>query len=190
MGVLRAGLLEPVAIEAHEVTKAARVRIPRVLHERCEPHGQCFGQARLAGRIESAGYEQRAGVVVDAIAVGAIRYGVYRMLEQSSLVAHREQVPELHLRRSRTVMLDHGLGARRYDSESLLAPNPFEGGKVALRRSLPGHRAAAEVSAPAHALSPRVVGEQARDGCTDCRRISKRHQDAALVRKQLARVPV
>jgi hypothetical protein len=168
MTVFRAGVLEPVSIEAHEVPKAPRVWIPRVLHECGEARGQCFGHALLTCSIEGAGYEQCAGVVVDAIAVGTIRHSMYRMLEQPGVVAHREQVSELHLRRNRTVIAHCAVGLRRYDSESLLAPNLVEADQVALRCSLPSHRATADIGTLAHALSPRVVREQPRNGIADC----------------------
>ena len=47
--VFRAGVLQPTAIEAHEVAKPPRVRIPGMLDEGGQPSRQDLGQALLTG---------------------------------------------------------------------------------------------------------------------------------------------
>jgi hypothetical protein len=111
---------------------------------------QNFGQALLARIVERAGHQQRAGVVVDAIAVRAIRHRMHRVLKQAGVVAHRQEMAELHAGR-RACRAGRLLFARRAMTRSHVpAPRAFEGGQVALRNALPGHRPAARIGALAH----------------------------------------
>ena len=74
-----------------------------MLDEGGKPRRQDFRQPLFAGVVEGAGHQQRAGVVVDAIAVGAVRHAMNGMLKQSGIVAHRQEMIDLHFRRRAAV---------------------------------------------------------------------------------------
>ena len=76
-----------------------------MLHESCKAGGQNFRQALLARIVEGAGQQQRAGVVVDAIAVRAIGHRMHSVLEYTGIVAHRQEMADLHVRRRRAAWL-------------------------------------------------------------------------------------
>src|SRR5271170_1505590 len=61
---------------------------------------------------------------------------------------------------------------------------------IALRRTLPNHRAAAGVSKLTHRISSRMVSKQSRDFGTDFLGIVKWHQNAAALRQQLLGMPI
>ena len=61
--------------------------------------GQRFGQAVLARIVERTGQQQRAGVVVEAIAVRTVGHGMDRMLKKPGVVAHGQKVFDLQPRR-------------------------------------------------------------------------------------------
>ena len=68
-----------------------------MLHEGGKAGRQDFRQALFAGIVEGAGQQQRAGVVVDAIAVRAIGHRMDGVLEQAGIVAHRQEMTDLHV---------------------------------------------------------------------------------------------
>ena len=74
MTVLRARRLQPSAVVAHEIAEAAGVRIPRVLNECRKTRRERLGQWRLATTQQRRREKQSARVVIDAIAVGAVRH--------------------------------------------------------------------------------------------------------------------
>src|SRR6202000_1848102 len=94
--ILRSLVLHPAAVEAHEIAKSLYIRIPGMLNEGGKSRRQSFRQPLFARIVERTGHKQRAGVVVDAIAVGAVRYAMNGMLKQSCVVAHRQEMAELH----------------------------------------------------------------------------------------------
>ena len=140
VAVLRAPVFEPAPIEAHEVAKPLRVRIPRMLDECGEPGRQRFGQALLARLVERAGHQQRAGIVVDAIAMRAIRHAMDRVLKQPGVVAHGQKMPDAHLRRGAGCRAKARFGRSAKSRRSRCARRPrFERRKIALGDSLPCH---------------------------------------------------
>ena len=92
VAVFRPPILKPAAVKAHEIAKSLRVGIPSVLDKRGKPRRQHLRQSMFAGDVERARQQQRAGIIVDAIAMGAIRHAVNGMLEQSGIVAHRQEM--------------------------------------------------------------------------------------------------
>ena len=99
MAVLRALVFEPNAVEAHEIAKPSGVGIPRMLHKGGEAGRQNVRKRTLASFIERAGQQQRACIVIDAIAVRAVGYRMHGVLKQSGIVAHRQEMRQLHVRR-------------------------------------------------------------------------------------------
>ena len=84
-----------------------------MLDEGGKSRRQSFRQPLFARIVERAGYKQCAGVVVDAIAVGAVRYAMNGMLKQSCVVAHRQEMAELHFwRRAAVAQQRAGIRAR------------------------------------------------------------------------------
>ena len=96
MTVLGALFLEPGSVEGHEVAKSSEVGIPRVLHKSGKAGRQQFRQRPLTRPIEGAGQQQRARIVVHAIAVQPIRHRVHGVLKQAGIVAHRQKMVGLH----------------------------------------------------------------------------------------------
>jgi len=70
-----------------------------MLHECRKTGGQDLRQPLFARIVEGAGQQQRAGVVVDAITMRAIGHRMYGMLEQSGVIAHRQEMTDLHVGR-------------------------------------------------------------------------------------------
>ena len=163
MAVFRPGILQPAAIKSHEVPKPPGIGIPGMLDERGEPGRQHFRQTLLAGIVERARQQQRAGIVVDAIAMGAVRHAVHGMLKKAGVVAHRQEMVDLHFRRSAAVAQQRA-GVRARDRlEPMSASGILEHGHIALGGPLPGHRAAARIGALAHGLPQDIVRQQLRD---------------------------
>ena len=163
------------AVEAHEVAKSLGVGIPRMLHESRKAGGQDVRQRLFARRVEGAGQQQRAGIVVDAIAVASDRApnarhaetGRYRRTSTGNgrsacRAPQRCAVPARPCRS----------GAK--DLEPVTLPRGLEDGHITLGGALPCHRAADRVGALAHRLPARVVGEQLRDFVPGRRRIAER----------------
>ncbi len=161
-----------------------------MLDEGGKPRRQDFRQPLFAGVVERAGQEQRAGVVVDAIAVGAIRHAVNGMLKQSGVVAHRQEMAELHFRR-RAAVAQQRIGVRaRNGLEPMPAPGILKYRHVALGGSFPCHGAAARIGALAHRLPKHVVGQELCDFDAERGRVAKGHQNAAAVGEQFAGMPI
>src|SRR6185437_15577838 len=76
MAVFRAAFFQPYTAKAHEVPEAARCRIPGVLKEGRQPRRQDFRKSFLSRRVEGAGQQKRAGVVVYAVAMRPVRHGM------------------------------------------------------------------------------------------------------------------
>ena len=138
-----------------KLRKRLRLRIPGVLDEGREAGGQRFGQRLLAGRVERAGQQQRAGVVVDAIAMGPIRNGVDGVLEQAGVVAHGQKMPESASRAAARcasgAAARSGCATRRGRCSRRARSRTGATYRSAVSR--PGHRAAAGIGALAHGLS-------------------------------------
>src|SRR5439155_13879070 len=67
VGILRAGLLEPAAVETHEVPKAILLRIERVVDERRVGGGQVLNfKSVVAGLLQQYRQKQRPPVVIRA----------------------------------------------------------------------------------------------------------------------------
>src|SRR5579859_7158198 len=114
MAVLGTTIFKPGSIEAHEIAKSPGVGIPRMLDERGKSGRQYLGQTFFAGIVESAGKQQGSRIVIDAIAVRPIRYRMHRVLEQTRIVAHGQEMAQLHVRRRRAVRDRDRPGPRDY----------------------------------------------------------------------------
>ncbi|MCY1174592.1 hypothetical protein D9M73_147990 [compost metagenome] len=77
--VLRPEILAPGAIEIHEVAETPRLGIPRILQERRIDRHPLVALA-FVHRRHLADQHQRAGVVVDTIAMAAVGHRIDRML--------------------------------------------------------------------------------------------------------------
>src|SRR6185312_12506068 len=120
----------------------------------------------------------------------AIRHRANRVLEEPRVVTHRQEMTKSNLWCSGAAV-GHGrtIGVTRNYLAWIPAPGLLKDGKVFLCGSLPGHRAAACVSALAHPCSPVIVSEQCRDLGADGLRIAEGHEHASPVGQQFARVP-
>ena len=92
--VLRARVFQPSAVVAHEIAEPTRVWVPGVLDEGRKACGERLGQLRFARARKRAREQQGASVVVDTVAVGAVRHGMDGVLEHARAVAEREEMTE------------------------------------------------------------------------------------------------
>src|SRR6202158_5624407 len=97
MAVFRASLLEPSAVIAHEIPEPPDGRVPGVLDESREARRDRLGHLRDARGRKEVREQQCPGVVVDTVAVGAIRYRMGGVLEHSGAVAERQKMPDLQV---------------------------------------------------------------------------------------------
>ena len=183
-------VFEPGAVEAHEVAKPPGVGIPGMLHESRKSRRQDFRQGLLARIVEGAGQQQRASIVVYAVSMRTIRHRLHRMLEQAGIVAHRQKMADLHVRRRGAAWLRRDNVGARNDLEPVTLACILEDRHVTLGGALPGHRSADRIGALAYRLPANVVGEQFRDFVADRGRVAKRNQNAASIGQQFVGVPV
>src|SRR5579859_5566970 len=99
MTVFRATLFLPDTAKAHEVPEPAGRRIPGVLDIGSYTRCQWIKKGFLAGCIESAGQQKRPRIIIDAIAVRAVRNGMDCVLEKSGIVTHRQKMTNFHIGR-------------------------------------------------------------------------------------------
>ncbi len=176
--------LQPDSAVAHEIPKPLRVGVPGMLNKRREPRRQDFRQLRFAGVVQRAGQQQRARIVVDAIAVRAVGHRVNGMLQKPRVVAHREKMRCAHI--GKFILIRAGGGLRR----SIGDARGVEGCQIAHGALLPGHLAAGGIGALAHGMPANVVGEQSDDLLADGFRIAERHEHTAAVGQQFFRMPI
>src|SRR3989442_10130867 len=98
MTVFRAHSLKPAPVVAHEISKPAVIRVPGMLDEGGKARRNLFGQVTFAKASEPRCKNQSARIVIDAIAVRAIRHRVNGMLQQAGAVAHGQEMSERYLR--------------------------------------------------------------------------------------------
>ena len=177
MAVLGALFFEPGPVVAHEVAKPAGIRIPRMLDKGGKAGRQDFGQRLLARLIECAGQQQRARIVVDAIA----------MQRDPAPNARRAAAGRCH--RTST---ENGPFACRAPPGFAVRPQPWRSARnhlqpvtlprmrecrhVALGGALPCHRTAGRIGPLAHGLPARLVGQQLRDIAAGLRSVAKRQR--------------
>ena len=201
LAVGRAGVLEPVAVEGHEVAEAAGVVVPGVVEE------GGVGQRELAAAVDGfavevfddAGGDERAGVVVDAVALAESGEGEGGVLEDAGAVGEPVQVVQPELRelgragdgadrgRTRaglTVAAGRGLARPGLDARGAEDVDVLRGDLA------PDGLAAVEVGAFADGVAAPVVVEQAVDRGGDRVGVPKGHEFAAAVGQQLLGVPV
>ena len=192
VAVLRAAVLaEPPRI-GHEVPETPERRIVRVAHEGQVPRRQlAHGLGLLAARVLHRGHEeQRARVVVEAVAVVVARHVVGTVLEKARVVRHVAEVLEIDLGEIDEPL--HRGGSRRAHRRALrvVGVSVLEALDVAARDRRPQHPDPVGGRALAHRQALRVVTEETVHLARDRRRISPRHEDAAVVGQELARVAV
>ncbi len=82
-----------------------------------------------------------------------------RVLEQAGVVAHRQEMTDLHFR-WRTAVAQQRTGIQpRHHFETVPSLGAFKRGHVTLGCLLPGHGAAARIGPFTHGLSKRVVDQ-------------------------------
>ena len=161
-----------------------------MLDERGKPCCHRLGQTRTARSTKRAREQQRARVVVDAIAMRTVGYRMNSMLQQSCAVAHGEQMIGFQRRNDMTCRPDTIPDGRRVVARLGRFACGFECREIALGGLLPCHRPARRIGPPAHAIPTDIVYQQ----CGDLRayglRIPKRNQNATPIIEQLPSVPV
>ena len=122
-----------------------------MLNEGGKPRGDGIGQWRFAGARKGAGEQQGARVVIDAVAVGAVRYRIDGVLQYAGSVAKGEEVAGLDLRQR----VPLSPGSHSTDRQQNCRPSEFAAGlearEIAFGRLRPRHRSARAWRTPAHA---------------------------------------
>ena len=143
-----------------------------------------------AGVLDERHREQRARVVVQAVAVLVARHRERRVLEQAGVVGHRPQVPEARLGQVHRAR-GEGAGVERGAHPVPVGlAGALEARQVARGDRGPRHVAAVLGPARAHRAAPRVVAQKLGDRAGDGRRIAPGHEHAPPVGQQLAGVEV
>src|SRR5476651_1113180 len=96
MTVFRTCRFQPSALITHEVSEPTAFRVPRVLNECGKASDGRRRQMRFARPRKYACQHQGAGIVVDAIAVSAIRHRMYGVLQHTGAVAKRKEMFNLN----------------------------------------------------------------------------------------------
>ena len=161
-----------------------------MLHKGGKAGRQNFREGVFAGFIERAGQQQCACIVIDAIAVRAVGHRMHGVLEQAGVVAHRQEMVQVHVWRRGAVWHDLVRRGARNHPQPVALPRILEGGQVALGAALPCHGTACQIGLLAHRLPARFVGEQFRNFVADCCRVAEGNEDAAPIGQQFARVPI
>src|ERR1700722_5530765 len=110
-----------------------------MLDEGGKTGGQRIAERLFAGSGESARYEQRARVVVHAIAMGSVRDAVHGMLEKAGIVAHGQKVLGSHVQRGGFPALESATIVKLQDREFAVAPGVLKRRDITLCRASPGH---------------------------------------------------
>ena len=99
LAILRAGRVQPAAVEAHEIVEAPARPVEGVVEERRVGGGAgAKGRGIVAQLLQHHRQNQGAGVVVRAIALGEIRHREAGVLKDAGRIAHAIQVVELQVR--------------------------------------------------------------------------------------------
>ena len=133
-------------------------------------------------RSERGREEQGAGVVVDAVAVRAVRHRIDGVLQHARAVAEREEMPDPNFRKRAFLARKATIESTRGDiAAPALSLRGLENREIALGRLRPGHRSARRVGALAHGIAADIVRQQAGDLAADGFGIPERNQNAAPV---------
>ena len=191
MAVVRADLLEPAAVEAQEVAEPAPAAVEGVIQERGVGRRQPVDLRRaLAELLQEHGQQQRAGVVVGAVALGEIGDRRGGVLEHAGRVGHAHQVVEPPAGQIHRLL---GQGADRQRLVGHVEPAPprsLERFHVQVGDVAPDHLAAQHVRLLPHRVPPRLVAQQLADLASQGRRVAEGHQHPPAVGQQLLGVPV
>ena len=129
-----------------------------MLNKRRKASDDGIGQLHFANILEQARKQQRAGVVINTVAVSAIRHRITGMLENAGAIAQRKEMSNLDLRYDVSISQSgHRTDRKVYSGLRIPALGP-ERGKVALRRLHPRHRAARRIGSFADGVTTKVVG--------------------------------
>ena len=182
LAVLGALVLAPGAIEVHEIPKRAGLFVPGIVDERRIDRGPLVSDV-FVEIVDPAHQDERARVVVHAIAVIAIGHRIDAVLQHAGRVAHadhRAQIGRERFRRGGALGQSRGRGRL----------HPVEQGHRALGAARPDHRAAALVGARRDRRAMRVVVEQAEHFARQADAVAKLDQHAVIVRQDFGRVDI
>src|SRR3546814_155039 len=166
--VLRSFTLEPLTVVAHEVPKAPCRVVPSEVDER----GISARQSDRAPSIDLLGFalgceHQRAGIVIETVAVAPVGNRGARMLKHAAIVAHALDYAEMRLWRSRRL----GLQGCEGNPPGCLFPRVMKQRHVSLCDHGPHHVEARLIGIPTQliAQTPLVEKRHNRIGTRDGR---------------------
>ncbi len=162
--VLRPDLLQPAAVERQEVAEPLRLGVERRLKERGVPRREPVDLAlALAQFLEQNGQQERAGVVVGAVALREVRDRVRGVLEHPGRVGHPRQVVEPPVGQV-GLLLGEGAHRERLVRLVLAAQTGLlERLHVVLARTAPRSSRGPAGTPARTSRPPRVVAEQSAD---------------------------
>ena len=154
------------------------------MHEREGGRDQPLGRAGAVQAIGVQGHDQRARVVVDAIAALADRHAEAGMLDDAGVVGHAQQMVEAQLRQAARPRRHQAVNPPRR-TQAL-----FRQAQVLRADARPGECARVLVALPPDPGELRGRGQQRDDPRAQGGAVGEREQKAAAVREQLLGVPV
>ena len=170
--------------------ESARLRVPRVLDECRKACRHRLRQLRFAALCERTREQQGARIVVDAVAMRAIRYRMDSMLDHARTIAEREKMPGPHLRYEKALACGDDRINRKRSSRLELFVCRFEDRKITFGGLHPGHRSARRISAFAHGVTEDIVCQQAGDLGAQRFGIAKWNENAAPITQQFLGMPI
>src|SRR5580698_9612978 len=147
-----------------------------MLDEGGKTSGQGIAERLFAGSGESARDEQRARVVVHAIAMGSVRYAVHGMLEKAGVVAHGQKVLGPQVRGGEFPALRSATFVQLQNRELAVPPGMLERREVTLRRAGPGHRPAGGKGPLSHGVTLFIIRQELSNLCSNGLRVGEGHK--------------
>ena len=140
--------------------------------------------------IQQDGNDQRAGIVVGRIALGVIRHGIYRVLEDACGVREPAEVVEPEGGELPRPAVQGPRGEAGTGPPASFPPGLLEALHVTARHLGPDHLAPQQVRLLPNRVTLAPVLQQLQDGIRDGRRLAEGDETAAPVGKQLFSVPI
>ena len=191
IAVVGPDLLQPGAVEAHEVAEPPLRPVEGVIQERGVGRRQPVDLPRaLAELLQEHGQQERPGVVVGAVPLGEMGDRRAGVLEQPGRVGHPHQVVEPPAGQVHRLLGQRAHGLRLVGDVQPAPPRPGERLHVEVGDVAPDHLPAQHVGLLAHRVPPRLVAQQVDDLARQRRRVAEGDQHPAAVGQQLLGVPV
>ncbi len=141
-GIVRALHIEPVPIEAQEISEMARVTVERVVQKRRVGCGRAIDIERVVAELlQKYRQHERAGVVVQAVAFMKVGNGIRRMLQHAGRIGQLPQMLQPKSGKLRRLFIECPHGARLGKRRRPAVPRSLKRLHVLMRDVAPDHLA-------------------------------------------------